>query len=296
MGDDKTKLLHALSIDRAQAGAPRRAVPWLKLTAAATVSLLLVAGIAWLMTSQPAAMDGAARKTTEVQPSPAVTPEPRRGGLSASGYIVARRKATVAAEITGKVVEVLIEEGMMVDRGPGGGQARQRAGRARPRARPVARARGRRRGAGDRGRSAGRRTHPRAHAAACRATATPPRPISPRRMRASMCCVPNCVQAKAQIETARRRCATHRLGARQAHDPGAVRRRGGRPQRPAGRDDLADVGGRQLHAHRHLHHRRHGFDRDRGRRQRGLHRPRARGRGGRRPCSTPIRTGPFPLR
>ena len=37
--------------------------------------------------------------------------------LVASGYVVARRKATVAAEITGKVVEVLVEEGMVVKQG-----------------------------------------------------------------------------------------------------------------------------------------------------------------------------------
>ena len=43
--------------------------------------------------------------------------EPARAGLSASGYIVARRKATVASEITGKVAEVLIEEGMVVEAG-----------------------------------------------------------------------------------------------------------------------------------------------------------------------------------
>ncbi|HEY2775032.1 MAG TPA: efflux RND transporter periplasmic adaptor subunit [Candidatus Binatia bacterium] len=35
--------------------------------------------------------------------------------LDASGYVVARRQATVSAKITGKVVEVLIEEGMHVD-------------------------------------------------------------------------------------------------------------------------------------------------------------------------------------
>ena len=31
--------------------------------------------------------------------------------------VVARRKATVAAEITGKVVEVLVDEGMVVEAG-----------------------------------------------------------------------------------------------------------------------------------------------------------------------------------
>ena len=39
------------------------------------------------------------------------------GNLAASGYVVARRKATVAAEITGKVVEVFIDEGMTVTEG-----------------------------------------------------------------------------------------------------------------------------------------------------------------------------------
>src|SRR5262249_61183772 len=50
-------------------------------------------------------------------PPPAVTEAGRPGSLAASGYVVARRKATVAAEITGKVVEVLIEEGMVVEAG-----------------------------------------------------------------------------------------------------------------------------------------------------------------------------------
>jgi Biotin-lipoyl like len=35
----------------------------------------------------------------------------------ASGYVIAQRKATVAAEITGKVVQVLIDEGMVVNEG-----------------------------------------------------------------------------------------------------------------------------------------------------------------------------------
>ncbi len=37
--------------------------------------------------------------------------------LDASGYVVARRQATVSAKITGKVVEVLIEEGQRVETG-----------------------------------------------------------------------------------------------------------------------------------------------------------------------------------
>jgi len=37
--------------------------------------------------------------------------------LDASGYVVARRMATVAAKVTGRLEEVLIEEGMQVDKG-----------------------------------------------------------------------------------------------------------------------------------------------------------------------------------
>src|SRR5437660_5084419 len=37
--------------------------------------------------------------------------------LNASGYVTARRQATVSSKITGKVVEVLIEEGMQVKEG-----------------------------------------------------------------------------------------------------------------------------------------------------------------------------------
>jgi RND family efflux transporter MFP subunit len=37
--------------------------------------------------------------------------------LNASGYVTARRQATVSSEMTGKVTEVLIEEGMVVEQG-----------------------------------------------------------------------------------------------------------------------------------------------------------------------------------
>jgi HlyD family secretion protein len=37
--------------------------------------------------------------------------------LDASGYVVARREATVSSKVTGKVIEVLVEEGMRVEEG-----------------------------------------------------------------------------------------------------------------------------------------------------------------------------------
>src|SRR5688572_17543603 len=40
-----------------------------------------------------------------------------RTALNGSGYVTARREATVSSKVTGKVVEVLIEEGMRVEAG-----------------------------------------------------------------------------------------------------------------------------------------------------------------------------------
>src|SRR5204863_9057602 len=37
--------------------------------------------------------------------------------LNASGYVTARRKATVSSKVTGKVTEVLVEEGVQVKEG-----------------------------------------------------------------------------------------------------------------------------------------------------------------------------------
>jgi HlyD family secretion protein len=118
MGGDKTELLQALAIDRKGDVAPRwRAVLWPKLAAGAVVLVLLAA--AWLLLEPTGGTErGAANTDAATSPRPAAAPsEPARSGLSASGYIVARRKATVAAEITGKVAEVLIEEGMVVEAG-----------------------------------------------------------------------------------------------------------------------------------------------------------------------------------
>jgi RND family efflux transporter MFP subunit len=61
---------------------------------------------------------GPAVKTVTV--AVAVERQPSRGGetvLNASGYVTARRRATVSSKITGKVVEVNVEEGMRVREG-----------------------------------------------------------------------------------------------------------------------------------------------------------------------------------
>jgi len=76
----------------------------------AVVVLLCVAIVAWMLRPKP----------IEVQAAPAVALGEAGGSasvLDASGYVVARRMATVSAKITGKVREVMIEEGMRVEEG-----------------------------------------------------------------------------------------------------------------------------------------------------------------------------------
>jgi RND family efflux transporter MFP subunit len=73
--------------------------------------LLLVGGAAWWL-SQP--------KSLEVQTvlaRQAANNSGERTVLNASGYVTARRAATVSSKVTGKVIEVLVEEGMKVKEG-----------------------------------------------------------------------------------------------------------------------------------------------------------------------------------
>jgi HlyD family secretion protein len=124
MADDKEKLLRSLSIDRQDAGrsaSARESYARLMVPAAVAVVVLL-AGL-WFVLPQfgtgHADAPAAARAEPAAPPKPPAPPGAAApaGGLTASGYVVARRKAAVAAEITGKVVELLIDEGMVVKEG-----------------------------------------------------------------------------------------------------------------------------------------------------------------------------------
>ena len=89
--------------------APPQSRGWL---VALAVAVLLLAGtVAWWF-KRPRAI--------EVQTVPAL-PAASAGGertvLNASGYVTARRAATVSSKVTGKVIEVLVEEGMKVKEG-----------------------------------------------------------------------------------------------------------------------------------------------------------------------------------
>ncbi len=79
---------------------------------AAGLVLVLASGAAWFLVSNA---DGATLVETETVRRP---PSAAAAGsvLDASGYVTARRQATVSSEITGKVAEVLVEEGMRVEK------------------------------------------------------------------------------------------------------------------------------------------------------------------------------------
>jgi RND family efflux transporter MFP subunit len=124
MAEDKAKLLRSLAIDRGRdAAPPPRRRRWPVLVASAGV---VAAGLVLAAVLVPELRGAGQNAPPVAQPAPAPAAPPpttvaaatrRPGSLVASGYVVARRKATVAAEITGKVVEVLIEEGMVVQAG-----------------------------------------------------------------------------------------------------------------------------------------------------------------------------------
>ena len=113
--NDKSALLNQLRIDRSTAPPPADR-GWLKWLALAIVVLLLAALAAWWL-SRPS---GVPVKLATAQALKGAAGSGTAAGaslLDASGYVVARRQATVAAKITGKVTEVLIEEGRHVKAG-----------------------------------------------------------------------------------------------------------------------------------------------------------------------------------
>jgi len=102
-----TSKLDQLKIEREPEAGPRsnRGI-WL------IAIVLLAAGVAaWFYLKPPAAPEVRTAIAREISGKAANTV------LNASGYVTARRQATVSSKFTGKVKEVLIEEGMQVDEG-----------------------------------------------------------------------------------------------------------------------------------------------------------------------------------
>jgi RND family efflux transporter MFP subunit len=68
----------------------------------------------WLKQPNAVAVQNAAALE---EPRAATVPQNATTSLNASGYVTARRSATVSSKVTGKVSEVLVEEGMKVEAG-----------------------------------------------------------------------------------------------------------------------------------------------------------------------------------
>ncbi len=79
------------------------------MTGGALLALVVVSWVFLARTGTPVVHTAVARAATDAPSEGSV--------LDASGYVTARRQATVSAKITGKVTEVLIEEGMRVEEG-----------------------------------------------------------------------------------------------------------------------------------------------------------------------------------
>ena len=102
---DKGALLHQLRIDRSVREEPKEARRWPWVAGGALVLVLIAAGVALLRSRHP----GVLVHTAMAQPM--TTGGPSASVLDATGYVTARREATVSAQITGTMTEVLIEEG-----------------------------------------------------------------------------------------------------------------------------------------------------------------------------------------
>ncbi len=104
---ERSEQIQQLKIDRAgsvQSG-PRRI--WLLVPA--TLIVLLAA---WWFLLRPGSGAVAVEVDTARRPPSAAA---AGSVLDASGYVVARREATVSSKLTGKVLEILVEEGMRVE-------------------------------------------------------------------------------------------------------------------------------------------------------------------------------------
>jgi RND family efflux transporter MFP subunit len=116
---DRAKLLEELRIDRTVTEVrSSRAVRYALM---ALLAILLIAAV-YYWRQQAAARERAAKAAATAAAAAALAPDPQRRAsagslLDASGFVVARRQATVSATVGGRVTEVLIDEGSRVTRG-----------------------------------------------------------------------------------------------------------------------------------------------------------------------------------
>ena len=127
--NDKSELLQQLSIDRNQTTVATGIKPW-QLLLAIVISIMLTIWLTlhWAVApeqqvAEPLNVAGQAPKPESSQPSASPAPASKvkntdnNSILNSSGYITARRMATVSSEVMGLITEVNVEEGMNVEQG-----------------------------------------------------------------------------------------------------------------------------------------------------------------------------------
>jgi HlyD family secretion protein len=98
--------LDGLRIPRTPAGARNRTPMWIGIA----IAVIVVAALGYWI-ARPRA------KVVRVATAKSIAGQARGAVLNASGYVTARRQATVSSKVTGKVSEIFIEEGMRVKNG-----------------------------------------------------------------------------------------------------------------------------------------------------------------------------------
>jgi RND family efflux transporter MFP subunit len=119
MSSELSRKLASLSIDRSAPVEDSRGFPWGVLAGGIALGGVVFGGLAWWLAGSAGPETATPAPAAVASASGAASPAPAAAAsdLVASGFVVARRRATVAAEITGRVVEVLVEEGMTVREG-----------------------------------------------------------------------------------------------------------------------------------------------------------------------------------
>ena len=112
VGTDRAALLNQLRIDRSEPPSSGGQGKW---WATGIAVIIIAASAIWYLTRPTGVLI-----TTAVAQAVAGGARGASAGpslLDASGYIVARRRATVSSKVTGKVVKVMLEEGQRVEAG-----------------------------------------------------------------------------------------------------------------------------------------------------------------------------------
>ena len=106
---DPSERISKLKIDRSESTGKDRNWFW-----AIAGIVVIAAAVLWLSVLRPAS-SGLLVETDIARKPPSAAAA--SSVLDASGYVVARRQATVSSKVTGKVEQVFIEEGMRVEKG-----------------------------------------------------------------------------------------------------------------------------------------------------------------------------------